>query len=167
MKQIFQKYREVILYLVFGVLTTLVGLGTYLLVFAIAEHGFGVSMDDKNSFAYTAVYIAAQLIQWVAAVLTAFYTNRRWVFTEADHSKGSLWHQLVLFSGSRVATLILDMVATYGFIRLFALWITADNAPQLLFLTLDAEFLAKIVVSVLVIVANYVLSKLIVFRKKS
>ncbi len=166
MKQFMQKHREIILYLLFGAITTVVGFVTYLAVFAVAEHGLGISMDDKTAPAYLAVYMAAQVIQWVVAVLTAFYTNRKWVFTDADHSKGSLWKQLVLFSGSRVATLGLDIVATFLFIQLFNLWIDASNPPALLGIALTAELWAKVIVSVLVIVANYVLSKLIVFKKK-
>lgn len=166
MKQFFKKYREIILYLVFGVVTTAVAFVTYLAVFAVAEHIFGMPMEDKTSLVYTTVYLIAQILQWVVAVLVAFYTNRRWVFTEADHSKGSLGKQLVLFAGSRVATFVLDVVATYGFIQLFNLWIDANNPPRLLGISLTAELWAKVVVSVLVIVANYVLSKLLVFRKK-
>ena len=166
MKQFYEKHREIIMYLLFGVITTIVGFVTYLAVFAIAEHGFGMPMDDKTAPVYLAVYMAAQLIQWLVAVLTAFYTNRRWVFTDADHSKGSIGRQLVLFAGSRVATLGLDIVATFLFIQLFNLWIDANNPPVLLGIALTAELWAKVIVSALVIVANYIISKLLVFRKK-
>lgn len=166
MKDFYQKHREIILYLLFGVLTTVVGFVTYLAVFTVAEHGLHIPMDDKKAPAYVAVYMVAQILQWVVAVLTAFYTNRRWVFTDADHSRGSLWKQLVLFAGSRVATLGLDIVATFLFIQLFNLWIDPVSPPTLLGIALTAELWAKVIVSVLVIVANYVLSKLIVFKKK-
>ncbi len=166
MKEFFKKHREIIMYLIFGVITTVVAFVTYLLVFEVAEHLLGVPMDDKTAPVYMGVYMAAQIIQWVVAVLTAFYTNRRWVFTEADHSKGSLWRQLVLFAGSRVATLGLDIVATFLFILLFDLWIDPANPPVLLGISLTSELWAKVIVSVLVIVANYIISKLLVFRKK-
>ena len=167
MKQLFQKHREVILYLVFGVITTVVAFVTYLAVFAVAEHGFHMEMDDKTSAIYNTVYVIAQILQWSVAVLTAFYTNRKWVFTEADHGKGTLWHQLWLFSGSRVFTFFLDLAATYGLIHLLSLWLTPDNAPVLLGVKLDAELWAKVMVSALVIAANYFLSKLLVFKKKT
>lgn len=166
MKELFRKHREIILYLIFGVLTTAVAFVTYLAVFAVAEHLLRIPMEDKTSLSYTTVYLIAQILQWVIAVLVAFYTNRRWVFTDADHSKGSLWRQLVLFAGSRVATFGLDVVATYGFIHMFNLWIDAANPPRLLGIALTAELWAKVLVSVLVIVANYIISKLLVFRKK-
>lgn len=166
MKEIFKKYREIILYLVFGVLTTAIAFVTYEAVLMLAEHTFNVPMGNKTSMAYTISYVLAQISQWVIAVLFAFYTNRRWVFTAADHSKGSFGKQLALFAGSRVATFFLDLFATYGFIHLLNLWINAEDPPTFLGIALNAELWAKIIVSVLVIVANYVISKLLVFRNK-
>ena len=158
--------REVILYFAFGIGTTVLAFLTYLAVFGVAEHCLHISMADKTTLAYTVTYTVAQLLQWLVALLSAFYTNRKWVFTEADHGKGSLWHQLWLFSGSRVFTFFLDLAATYGLIHLLALWLTPDNAPVLLGVKLDAELWAKVVVSAVVIATNYYLSKLLVFKKK-
>lgn len=158
--------REVSLYFLFGIITSVLAFLTYLAVFGIAEYGLHISMADKTTLAYTVTYTVAQLLQWLVALLSAFYTNRKWVFTEADHGKGSLWHQLWLFSGSRVFTFFLDLAATYGLIHLLSLWLTPDNAPVLLGVKLDAELWAKVVVSALVIAANYFLSKLLVFKKK-
>ena len=93
------------------------------------------------------------------------FTNRKWVFTEADRSAGSLPRQLVLFAGSRVASFLLDVAVTYGCTLLLALWIQAP--PVILGIALTPGVIAKLVAAVLVIVANYVLSKLIVFKKKS
>ena len=158
--------REVTLYLLFGILTSVLAFLTYLAVFGIAEHWLHISMEDKTTLAYTVTYITAQALQWLVALLTCFYTNRKWVFTEADHGKGTLWHQLWLFAGSRVFTFLLDLAATYGLIHLLALWLTPDSAPALLGVKLDAELWAKVIVSAVVIATNYYLSKLLVFKKK-
>ena len=158
--------REVTLYLLFGILTSVLAFLTYLAVFGIAEHWLHISMEDKTTLAYTVTYVTAQALQWLVALLTCFYTNRKWVFTEADHGKGTLWHQLWLFAGSRVFTFLLDLAATYGLIHLLALWLTPDNAPVLLGMKLDAELWAKVIVSAVVIATNYYLSKLLVFKKK-
>ena len=163
MKNLFNKYREIILYLVFGVLTTVVGFGTYFFIMLGAEHILHIPMDDKTSFTYLAVYLIAQIIQWVAAVLFAFFTNRAWVFTEADRSKGAFGRQLVLFAGSRVASLLLDIGVTYGCTLLLDMWMEKDLV--ILGIELTPGVIAKLVAAVLVIIANYVLSKLIVFRK--
>ena len=157
--------REVILYFTFGVGTMVLAFLTYLAVFGVAEHWLHIPMADKTTLAYTVTYTVAQLLQWLVALLSAFYTNRKWVFTEADHGKGTFWHQLWLFSGSRVFTFFLDLAAT-GLIHLLSLWLTPDNAPILLGVKLDAELWAKVMVSALVIAANYYFSKLLVFKKK-
>ena len=154
------------MYFAFGIVTVVVALVTYLAVFAVAEHLLRVSMNDKATVAYTVTYVIAQILQWLVALLVTFYTNRRWVFTRADHSKGSLWKQLTLFAGSRVATFFLDLVATYAVIHLLSLWLTPENAPVFLRLRLDAELWAKVMVSALVIAVNYVISKLLVFKQK-
>ena len=163
MKNLFIKYREIIMYLVFGVLTTVVGFGTYFLIMAGAEHILDIPMDDETSGTYITVYVAAQVIQWIAAVLFAFFTNRKWVFTEADRSKNTFWRQLILFAGSRVASFLLDLGVTYGCTLLLALWIVTP--PVILGIELTPGIIAKLVAAALVIIANYVLSKLIVFRK--
>ena len=164
MKNLFNKYREIIMYLVFGVLTTVVGFGTYFLIMAGAEHLLDIPMEDETSVTYITVYVIAQIIQWVAAVLFAFFTNRKWVFTDADRSEGTMGRQLVLFAGSRVASLGLDIAVTYGLTLLLALWIT--NPPVLLGFSITPGIIAKVVAAVLVIVANYVLSKIFVFKSK-
>ena len=163
MKNLFIKYREIIMYLVFGVLTTVVGFGTYFLIMAGAEHLLQIPMEDETSIAYLTVYVIAQVIQWIAAVLFAFFTNRKWVFTEADRSKDTFWRQLILFAGSRVASFLLDLGVTYGCTLLLALWIV--EPPVIVGIELTPGIIAKLVAAVLVIIANYVLSKLVVFRK--
>lgn len=163
MKELFKKYREIIMYLIFGVLTTVVGFGTYFLIMTGAEHLLSIPMDNETSVSYITVYVIAQVIQWIAAVLFAFFTNRKWVFTEADRSKDTFWRQLVLFAGSRVASFLLDLGVTYGCTLLLALWIVTP--PVILGIALTPGVIAKLIAAFLVIIANYVLSKLLVFRK--
>ena len=71
------------MYLVFGVLTTVVGMGSYFLIL-FAARAFGVS---TSSGTYNVIRIAAQIIQWVLAVLFAYYTNKKWVFEVKDTVK--------------------------------------------------------------------------------
>ena len=164
LKGIFDRHREVAMYLVFGVLTTFVGWGVYYAVMLGGRAVFSIPVTEVSSGRYFALYTAAQLIQWVCAVLFAFFTNRKWVFTDADRSEGTMGRQLVLFAGSRVASLGLDIAVTYGCTLLLALWI--KNPPVLLGFDITPGIIAKVVAAVLVIIANYVLSKLFVFRAK-
>ncbi len=161
MKALFEKYREIIMYLIFGVLTTVVGVGTYWLIFVLAEHGLRLDLSDKDSALYLGVYLSAQLIHWVAAVLFAFFTNKKWVFTDARPEP--LGRQLITFAGSRVATLLLDIAVTYVGVLCFAAILPKG---YLLFSALTPDLLGKIAAAVLVVIANYVLSKLFVFKKK-
>ena len=126
----YKKHREVLLYLFFGALTTVVSWGSfYLLHYPIGwnEH-------------------IANLLSWVAAVLFAFLTNRTWVFS----AKGSFLREMLLFFAARLTTLGMEEV----FLLVFTTLLEKEAMP------------VKIVGNLLVLVLNYVFSKLIVFRKK-
>ena len=165
-KDLFNKYKEIILYLVFGVLTTLVGWGVYFVILWAWKAAFAIPAEDTSSGIYIAGYTVAQVIQWVAAVLFAFFTNRAWVFTEAEKNV-SVWRQLAAFSGGRVATFGIDYVVTLlGGIALSSL---LPDITSVAFVGREwnlAEIGAKVVAAVIVIVCNYVFSKIFVFKNK-
>ena len=99
-------------------------------------------------------------------MLFAFFTNRAWVFTEADKSI-SLWKQLLPFAGGRVITLGLDFVITFGLTLGLGALIPAWTSAQLFGKTWNlCEIFSKVVAAVVVIVANYFISKLLVFKNK-
>lgn len=162
MKKLFQNKWEMIAYVAFGALTIAVGLPIYLGVFAIAENLLHIPLVDKSTAVYTAVYVIAQVLKWVITVLITFYTHRKWVF----HSRGPIKKQLLLFCSSRFFTFFLDLLATYGMIHLLSLWLSPANPPVLLGLEMTAELWAKLIVAILVIILNYIISKLLIFRKK-
>lgn len=166
MKALWAKYREVLMYLIFGVMTTFVGWGVYYAVLLSGRAIFDIPVEETASVRYFALYTAAQIIQWVCAVLFAFFTNRAWVFTDADRST-SWWKQLVPFAGGRVVTLGLDFVITLGLTLGLGALIPAWTAAELFGKTWNlCEIFSKVVAAVVVIVANYVISKLFVFKKK-
>ena len=165
-KALCQKHREILMYLLFGVLTTAVGWIVYFAVLWSLKAIMGLPVDDTSSGRYLAAYTVAQVIQWIAAVLFAFFTNRKWVFTDADKSV-SLPIQLVKFSVGRVVTFFLDYVVTFfGALGLAAL-IPAMTEFALFGKVWNlAEIGAKVVAAVIVIVCNYVFSKIFVFKKQ-
>ncbi len=167
LKALLSRYREVLMYLVFGVLTTFVGWGVYYAVLLGGRAIFSIPTTEVTGTRYLMLYTAAQIIQWICAVLFAFFTNRAWVFTEADR-QASVTKQLLTFSGGRVVTLGLDYVITFaltvGLAALFPSWIAAELLGRTLNL---CEILSKLVAAVVVIVCNYVISKLFVFKKKT
>ena len=131
---IFKKYREIIMYLIFGVLTTVVSLAVYFLctkTFLNAEDAFQLQL--------------ANVISWFFSVLFAFVTNRLFVFV----SKGNWIIEMIKFYSSRVSTLLLDMLLMFVLVTLVGV----------------NDMISKIIVQFVVIVANYVLSKLLVFKE--
>ena len=93
---------------------------------------------------------APNVIAWVLAVLFAYITNRNLVFGSETHGAGPVMRELAAFSGSRIFTLVLESAI---------LWAAVDKMGM-------NNLVVKLLVNVLVIVLNYILSKLIVFRKK-
>ena len=125
------KYREVILYLIMGVLATVVSIGTYELAMRVAHLSA----------------LVANIISWIAAVSFAYFTNRNFVFEKTDES---VWKQATKFFGGRVGTLVMEEVLLW-----LLIYIICINAS-----------IAKIIAQVFVLVANYIISKLFVFRKR-
>lgn len=135
MKNLFSKYKEIIMYLIFGVLTTVISLIVYyLLTFTIL---------DANNPLFLQI---ANIISWVAGVLFAYFTNRKYVFESKNTNKVK---EFTSFVGARVATLILDMLI----MGVGVTWLHFNDRVM------------KLISQILVIVGNYILSKLIVFKK--
>ena len=134
--KLYKKYEEIINYLIVGGLTTIVSLGSYYL--CIYTFFFFVSWYQLQ---------AAIIISWICAVTFAYFANRIFVFKSKNQKK---FKEAVSFYGSRVATLLMDMGIMFLFVTLLHL----------------NDKIMKLVVQVVVTVANYILSKLFVFKKK-
>ena len=135
-KRLLLKYKEVIMYLIFGVATTLVNWVVYSLLMKTSA----VNMTISNAIA------------WFTAVVFAYITNKLFVF----ESKSWNVAEVVKFFGARIAT---GVVEIGGLPLLYYI-----GVKQSLF---GVEgFVAKILVSVIVVILNYVFSKIFVFNKK-
>lgn len=135
-KNLYKKYKEIINYLIVGILTTVVSLATYyLLVYTI--------LDPKNAFQLQ----VANIISWICSVTFAYFTNRKYVFESKEQN---LIKEASKFAGSRLATLFIDM----GLMFVFVTWLHFNDK------------IIKIIVQVIIIVLNYILSKLFVFIKR-
>lgn len=160
MKELFVKYREIITYLFFGVVTTAVSMGVYFAILAIAEYLGGVSPKSPE---FNAIRLVAQVLQWVAGVLVAFFTNKKWVFNASGTGASETARELGTFALGRVGTLGLDTVLTFGTVwALDAL----GYVPFKFIIVFTADLWSKVVASVVVIISNYVISKFWVFKKK-
>lgn len=139
LRELYQKYNEIINYLIVGGLTTVVSLGSkYLLLFTF--------LSASNP---TELQIAV-IISWICAVSFAYVTNRIFVF----HSKSKDYlKEIISFTGGRILTLIMEMIFMWFFITLLKL----DSDMWVLIITLLCQ--------VLITIANYIISKFLVFIK--
>ena len=168
LKEIYKKHGQLIRYLVFGVATMLVSFGVFYAVIYTSNHFFGALEHGKDSVKYLAWNVTANILKWCSGVLVAFYTSKKWVFTDADKSVPAA-KQLLLFAEGRVLTLVLAMVLQYLLELMFSVLITVD--VTVFSLTFSAEIIgttaALFIYSVLEVIANYFFSKIFVFKKKS
>ena len=153
-------------YLAFGVLTTFVGWAAYFSILFGGKALFSLPAEDTTSGQYLLVYTAAQVLQWIAAVAFAFFTNKKWVFTDSTDDRSTA-RQLAVFAGGRVVTFFVDYgVTLFGAIGLSAL-LPSLNSVELLGKELNVnELTAKLVAAVIVVVSNYFFSKKLVFKNK-
>ena len=160
MKELFNKYREIITYLIFGVITTAVSMGVYFAILLFAEYVGGVSPNESS---FNTIRLVAQILQWVAGVLVAFFTNKKWVFNAGGTTKKQTTKELSKFALARVGTFGLDTVLTFG-----TVWIldAMNYVPFKFILIFTADLWSKIVASIVVIITNYIISKYFVFKNK-
>lgn len=143
--------KEIIMYIVFGLLTTLVGWGTYILFENAIKSVFW-----------------ANLLSWICAVAFAYITNKLWVFNSKSFKAKVLVKEISTFLASRGITGVLEialvpLLAKLGFDNPFFALAENMNIKANVFFT-DGIY-SKIAVAVIVVILNYVFSKLIVFKK--
>ena len=129
-----EKYWDILSYLFFGGLTTLVNFLVYFPLY--------------NWLGCTGLF--SNLIAWIVAVAFAFVTNKPFVFQSYDWSMGVVLPELTKFVGCRITSGLLETLAIFLFVDL---------------LERNGNWV-KIIVSVLVVILNYIFSKWIVFQKK-
>ena len=157
-KEIYKKHKEIILYLSWGVVTTVVSL---VVCFATLKLGV-IFMHDESGEPTATLDAIGSVTQWISGVAVAFVTNKLWVFTDAD--KGNTGVQLLKFSASRLATLFVEMGVNLAVIAL--LGTLEYQAFSVIGIEITSRVWAKVVSSVIVVISNYFLSKLLVFTKK-
>ena len=133
--KLYKKYEEIINYLIVGVLTTVVSLGTYFLV-------TNTFLEPSNEIELQ----IANIISWVLAVAFAYFTNRIFVFKSKNQKK---LKEALSFVLARIFSLFIDMLTMHILVSLLHY----------------NDGISKIATQVIIIIVNYVLSKLIVFRK--
>ena len=132
-KELFKQYKEIILYLIFGVLTTVVNI----VVFELFTNVLNTN------------YLISNAIAWLISVLFAYITNRIYVFKSKAKEKKAIIKEISSFFGFRLLSGIMDMAFMFIFVSLLHL----------------NESIMKIVVNVIVVILNYIFSKVFIFKK--
>ena len=154
---------ETMAYLVFGVLTTVVNLAAFwgenkivdALIKDPAVTYESLLLFSVGAFRFKWIYLA-NAIAWVVAVLFSFFTNKLFVFESPSFRANIFWRELGTFIGTRLLSFLLFEELVFGILE--ALFSRMGIS--------GAVWVAKILVAVLVVVFNYVASKLVIFRKK-
>ncbi len=151
--------KEIVSYVFFGVLTTVVNLAVFYLTkklfTAIGWNGVFNTIVPKDSkivelFSGGSEYLDANLIAWVAGVIFAFITNKLFVFDSKSWKPSVAGREFIGFTGARIFSLVVEMIGMFVMVTLLV-W---------------NELIAKLIVGVIVIIMNYVFSKLLIFKKK-
>ncbi len=166
-KKLWDKYHEIIMYLVFGAGTTVVSFLSYFVFEIIIPtiSFWGITIEHTTT---------ANVLSWFCAVIFAFVTNKIWVFESKSWKPSIAFKELVLYFSSRIATGFIEWFGlplilkigesciangSNGFFAKIFIWLS-----QPIF---DSEgFIAKIAVSIIVVILNYVFSKLLIFKNK-
>lgn len=133
-KCLYIKYKELILYVFFGGLTTLCNIVSYY----IFAHMFFLNE------------IASTILAFIISVLFAFFTNSRYVFMSKAKGFKQVSNELVKFFGARLFSGGLDVLIMYIFVTLL----------------MFNDIVIKILSNIIVIILNYLFSKLFVFKTK-
>ncbi len=131
-----EKYGEIVRYLIVGILTTVVSLGTYygcVFTFLNPENALQLQL--------------ANVLSWIIAVTFAYAMSRIYVFQSKQEN---ILGEMAAFYSSRLLTLFMDMAIMFIMVTLCRV----------------DDKLAKLVVQIVVTVANYVFSKIFVFRRE-
>ncbi len=143
-----KKSAELILYLVFGGLTTLVNFVAFWLLSLVI---------DKS------LYLLTNFLAWAIAVVFAFVVNKLIVFSECSSDKKTLLFEILTFALARVFSLIFEELGLFVLIDLIGL---GKEDIYIIGFTVTGQIIPKLIVAVVVVIMNYFFSKFLIFRKK-
>ena len=156
MKKKNQSYKEIVMYIIFGIMTTIVSWGTYAFFTKL------LPVENANL-----VVFVSNVISWISSVAFAFVTNKIWVFRSRSWSVKTVVSEGVAFVSARMLTGILEVVGVpilcnAGFDQYFYA-IAKKTAVGGSFFYVDGIY-SKMAFAIIVVILNYVFSKLFVFK---
>lgn len=141
LRDLYYKYEDLMLYLIFGVLTTIV---SFLSQYVMSQILHQTSMLEELILSIDTAF------SWICSVTFAFFTNKKYVFKSVTNSKKDFWAEFIKFYSARLASLGLEVVIMLVFVKLLNL----------------SEMIVKIFAQIFIMLANYLFSKLIVFKNR-
>lgn len=147
-RELIIKYKELIVYGIFGLCTTVVNL----LVFKLSNVFLG---DEK--------YLVSNIIAWVVAVVFAYITNKLWVFESKSWQLKVVVKEVSSFFAARVFSFLVEEVGLYIFVDLMHF---DEYSFSVYYFGLSGEMISKIILAFAVVVLNYLFSKIFIFKKK-
>ena len=145
-KKLFVKYKELITYVIFGVLTTLVNFFAFWL--------FTKILGEE-------LYLINNAIAWVVGVIFAYITNKLFVFESKSWDLKVVTKEITGFLGARIFSFLVEEGGMFLFITVLGL---GEKSLTILNLTITGQFIVKILLAVIVVVMNYVFSKFFIFK---
>lgn len=147
-KKLFNKYKELISYVFFGVLATVVNLVSFKIFDALlGEH----------------LYLITNVVSWLITVIFAYFTNKLWVFESKSWKASVVVKELIGFFGARIFSLVVEEAGLWLMIDICHM---GDISWDIFTFSLSGNMIAKIIMQVVVVILNYVFSKLVIFKHK-
>lgn len=160
-REFYKKHKEIILYFLFGIGTTVISMGSYYLCRIIFPDAESVPkwlawiFNITSYFGIESNTALPVIISWFLSVTFAFLTNRVYVFNSTANTVGKFVMEALKLYASRIATLFVDLLIMF-------LLVDLPGIQNVIY-----EFCAKVFSNVIVLILNYILSKIFVFRMKS
>lgn len=146
--EILLKYKEIITYVFFGGLTTLVNFLTFTL--------FRALLGEE-------VYLLNNAVAWFVSVVFAYITNKLFVFESKSFEAKILLKEVTEFFGARIFSFGVEEGGMWLFVDLLGF---SDYSVSILGAEISGQLIAKLLLAVIVVIINYFASKLVIFRKK-
>ena len=149
-KNLLLKYKELISYVFFGALTTLVNFVTFWVMESVILRG-------ENA------YLVNNIVAWFASVSFAYVTNKLFVFNSKSKEIKEVAKEVAEFFSARVLSFLVEEA---GLWLLIDALILGRFSYMLFGFEVTGNIIAKIILSVIVVILNYIFSKLWIFKKE-
>lgn len=147
-KELLKKYKELITYVVFGALTTLVNF---------------VCFWALNKIFGDHIYLLNNAIAWIASVIFAYVTNKLWVFESKSWNIKIVAREVAEFFAARLFSFGVEEGGLWLFVDIFGM---GAYSFTVFGFEITGQLIAKVILAVIVVILNYFFSKFIIFAKK-